>query len=249
MRFKNRSRLRGTRKRNNRTRISRRRMSSYNGGALESWFGTTVVSRADNNDKKRLILSFDNPVDNTNINNIRIYIRVSLTNPKKRDFATESLPHIYLDVPISDCSPSDIIKIKFLHMIWFKSLSEETKTNIPDFRWIEPFSTRWAEIDATYKRTEFKKIQELFLQADYESIYDDLLKYEDPFGGSFDYKAPSPISSSSSSSFKSLRKSPKSAASASSPSSRSSFGAMLEKMNRANAELERQQKRLQTRRR
>jgi hypothetical protein len=242
MRFKNKSRLRCTRKRNNRSRrSSRRRMSSYSGGTFDAWFGTTMISA--DKQKKRLILSFDNNVDDTNTNNIRIYIRVSLTNPKKRDFATESLPHIYLDVPISECSPSDIVKVKFLHMTWFKSLSEEAKTKTPYFRWLEPFSDRWAEIDATYKRTEFKKIQELFLQADYESLYGDLLKYEDPFGGSFDYKAPSPISASS---FKSPRKSSTSAASAA-----SSFGemeTMLQKMNRANAELERQQKRLQTRR-
>jgi hypothetical protein len=249
MRFKNKSRLRCTRKRNNRSRCSsRRRMSSYSGGTFDAWFGTTMISA--DKQKKRLILSFDNNFDDTNTNNIRIYIRVSLTNPKKRDFATDSLPHIYLDVPISECAPSDIVKVKFLHMTWFKSLSEEAKTKIPEFRWLEPFSVRWAEIDATYKRTEFKKMQELFLQADYESLYGDLLKYEDPFGGSFDYKAPSPISSSS---FKSPRKSSTSAASASasassSPSSFAAMEAMLQKMNRANAELERQQKRLQTRR-
>jgi hypothetical protein len=214
---------------------------SYSGGALDSWFGTTMVST--DKQKKRLILSFDNNIDDTNTNNIRIYIRVALTTPKKRDFATESLPHIYLDVPISECSPSDIVKVKFLHTIWLKSLSEEAKTKIPEFRWLDAFSDRWTEIDAAYKRTEFKKTHDLFSQADYESIYGDLLKYDDPFGGSFDYKAPSPVSS-----FKPYRKSPKSAASASSPSSRSSFGAMLEKMNHANAELEKQQKYLQTRR-
>lgn len=235
MRFKFKSRLRRTRKQNSRSRMS------YSGGAFDSWFGTTMIST--DTQKKRLILSFDNNIDDTNTNNIRIYIRVSLTSPKKRDFATESLPHIYLDVPISECSPNDIVKIKFLHMIWFKSLSEEAKTKIPDFRWLDAFSERWTEIDTAYKKTEFKKIQELFLQADYKSIYDDLLKYDDPFGDSFYYKAPSPVSSSS---FKSPRKTRKTRESAT-----QSFGAMdamLQNMNRANTELEKQQKRLQTRR-
>jgi hypothetical protein len=214
MRFKNRSRSRGSQKRN-----SRRNKMSY-GGAFDSWYGTTMVST--DKQKKRLILSFENNIDDTNTNNIRIYIRVSLTNPKKRDFATESLPHIYLDVPISECSPSDIVKIKFLHMTWLKSLSEEAKAEIPDFRWIDAFAARWAEIDPGYKKAEFLKIQELFFKADYESIYGDLLKYEDPFGGSFDYTTPK--------------------------SSFSEIDIMLEKMNRANDELEKQQKRLQTRR-
>jgi hypothetical protein len=203
------------------------------GGAFDSWYGTTMVST--DKQKKKLILSFDNNIDDTNTNNIRIYIRVSLTNPKKRDWATESLPHIYLDVPISECSPSDIVKIKFLHMTWFKSLSEEAKAEVPEFRWVDAFAARWAEIDPTYKKVEFKKIQELFFKADYESIYGDLLKYEDPFGGSFDYKMQTPKSSSN-------KRAP------SANSSFSEIDILLEKMNRANDELEKQQKRLQTRR-
>ncbi len=224
MRFANRSRSRRSRKQNSRKKIS------Y-GGAFDAWYGTIILST--DKQKKRFILSFDNNINETN-NNIRIYIRVSLTNPKKRDFAYESLPHIYLDVPISECSPSDLVKIKFLHMTWFKSLSEEAKAKIPYFRWIDEFTARWAEIDPQYKKAEFIKIQELFSQADYESIYGDLLKYEDPFGGSFDYKIQTPV-----------------AINKTAPLAHSSFSeieAMLEKMNRANAELEKQQKRLQTRR-
>ena len=240
MRFKNKSRLRRTRNRNRGNKIS------YTGGAFDSWFGTTIVG-ADKN-KKKLIISFDNNVDITN-NNIRIYIRISLTNPKKRDFSMASLPHVYLDVPISDCTPSDMVKIKYLHMLWFKSLSEEVRATIPDFRWIDAFTDRWTSIDETYKKKEFGKIHQSF-SADYSSLYSELLKYEDPFGGAFDYKTQPPSLVTTKRTKRTKRTNHhKTAASVSvSASTLGSIDSILEKMNRANAELETQQERLQTRR-
>ena len=166
-----------------------------------------------------------------------MYVRESLTDVKKRDFGKGHLPHNYLDIPISECSSNDVIKIKFLYVQWAKSLPDGA--NVPDFRWSDALNTRWIELNAATKKAELTKLQALFAAADYVPLYAELItKYEDPFGGAFDLN---PASSSAAITASSLKRKVK---------RRDPIDtAVLEKMNRANAELEQSQARLlQTRR-
>ena len=231
MRFQNRSR---SSRRRTRRRNRRQKLTTYIGGA----FDTVGVIRVSTNPAKRLIVSFDDNIEFPT-NNIRMYVRESLTEVKKRDFGNGHLTHNYLDIPISECSPNDVIKIKFLYVQWAKSLPDGA--SVPDFRWSDALNTRWIELNAASKKAELTKLQALFAAADYVPLYAELItKYEDPFGGAFDDLASSASSAIAASS---LKRKPR-------VKRRDPIDtAVLEKMNRANAELEQSQARLlQTRR-
>jgi hypothetical protein len=230
MRFRKRSQLRRTRKRSHRQKIT------YTGGAFDA-IGTIRVTT---NPQKRLIISFDDNIEFPN-DNIRMYIRESLTDVKKRDFRSGNLPHNYLDVPISDCSHSDIIKIKFLYVQWAKSLPDGIKA--PEFRWSSEFDKQWGKITPSDKKSELAKLQASFAAADYAPLYTELLmRYEDPFGGVFDLLPEKPsLAAAAAAPFKKANK----------PKHHNNIAdtALLERMDRANAELEQTQARLHTRRR
>lgn len=231
MRFRNRSRVHQTQKRKYRRKIS------YIGGA----FDMIGSIRVEKNPGKRLIISFDESAEFPTTN-IRMYIRESSTALKKKDMVDNahiqnalrreqlawSLSHNYLDIPILTCSSSDIIKIKFLYIQWQKSLPETVE--IPNFRWSDAFNARCKLLDAADKK-ELIKLQASFVAADYHPLYADLLmKYEDPFGGAFDFESAKPPSSQT-------------------PDKHKPMMSVLEKMNRENAAIETSQARLQTRRR
>lgn len=231
MRGRNRSRVHHTQKRQYRRKIA------YLGGA----FDMIGSIRVEKNPGKRLVISFDESAEFPT-NNIRMYIRESSTALKKKDMVdtahiqnalrqeqlARSLHHNYLDIPISKCSPSDIIKIKFLYIQWQKSLPETAE--IPSFRWSDAFNARCKSLGAADKK-ELVELQASFFAAEYLPLYADLLmKYEDPFGGAFDVESAKPPSSSQ----KPDKHKPMS---------------VLEKMNRENAALETSQAQLQTRRR
>lgn len=137
---------------------------------------------------KRLIVSFDN--DDLSEKNIKIYIRESQKNPTRRDMSNLHLDHKYLNIPISECSNNDIIKIKFLYTKWLSSLDDAAKATLPDFVWAEQFNERWNKVDAAEKKPELTHLQQNLVAANYEELYTQLLKYEDIFGVSFDTPAP-----------------------------------------------------------
>lgn len=185
---------------------------------------------------KRLIVSFDN--DELSDKNIKIYIRESQTDPIRRDLSNLHLDHKYLNVPITACSNKDIIKIKFLYTKWLSSLNDAAKAKLPDFVWADHFNERWAKVDATEKKPELLHLQQKLAAADYEELYTHLLKYEDPFGASFDTPAPHPH--------------PRVSATARSKTAKVVLDEdtlrTLRKMELANEDLESSQRRLQTRR-
>ena len=177
---------------------------------------------------KRLIISFDN--DELSDANIRIYIRESQKKPTRRDMSNLHLDHKYLNIPISECSNNDIIKIKFLYTKWLSSLNDAAKAQLPDFVWAEHFNERWSHVHAAEKTPELTHLQLQLVAANYEELYTQLLKYEDPFGATFDTVA--------------LQPPPR----VHSVSKSTHENETLRKMELANQDLESNQRRLQTRR-
>lgn len=145
-----------------------------------------------NNRGLRLILSFDN-ADNGSKDYIKMYVRESPTDPVQRDLSDTHLKNVYyLNIPISACSNLEIVKIKFLYTKWMRSLNDAARANLPDFEWAETFDRRWAAIKPPERQPELVKLQQKLDGAAYEYLYAELLKYDDPFGPSFDSAAPPP---------------------------------------------------------
>lgn len=183
---------------------------------------------------KRLLVSFDN--DELSDQNIKIYIRESRTVPTRREMGNLHLDHKYLNVPILTCSDSDIIKIKFLYTFWMSSLSAAAKVKLPDFIWADHFNDRWGNIEAADKQPVLAHLKECITNANYEELYSQLLKYDDPFGAPFDTAAtslPQPLMIRTAAAKAKLDK---------------ATLRTLRKMELANEELESNQRRLQTRR-
>lgn len=203
----------------------------FKGGAFTFESIGTLTHRG-----KRLIVSFDN--DELSDKNIKIYIRESQTDPIRRDLRNLHLDHKYLNVPISDCSDNDIIKIKFLYTKWLSSLDDAAKAKLPDFVWADYFNERWNKVDASEKKPELTHLQQKLVAANYEELYTQLLKYDDPFGASFDTAVPQPRVHSS--------------ATATSKTAKVKLDketlSTLRKMELANEDLESNQRRLQSRR-
>lgn len=184
-----------------------------------------------NNRGLRLILSFDN-ADNGSQDYIKMYVRESLTDPVQRDLADMHLKNVYyLNIPISACSNLEIVKIKFLYTKWMKSLNDAARAKLPDFEWAETFDERWTAIKPIERQPELVKLQQKLDGAAYDYLYAELLKYDDPFGPSFDSAAPPPV----------LRTAAK-------VKLDREMMRTLKKMELANEELESSQRRLQTRR-
>ena len=203
----------------------------FKGGAFTFESLGTLTHRG-----KRLIVSFDN--DELSDKNIKIYIRESQTDPTRRDMSNLHLDHKYLNVPISACSNKDIIRIKFLYTKWLLSLDDAAKAKLPDFAWADHFNERWTEVDAAEKKPELTHLQQKLAAANYEELYTQLLKHEDPFGASFDTAAPQPRVQHSSATSKTAKVN---------KLDRETLRT-LRKMDLANEELESNQRRLQTRR-
>jgi hypothetical protein len=204
----------------------------FKGGAFTFESIGTLTHRG-----KRLIVSFDN--DELSDKNIKIYIRESQTDPTRRDMSNLHLDHKYLNVPISACSNKDIIRIKFLYTKWLLSLDDAAKAKLPDFVWADHFNERWTEVDAAEKKPELTHLQQKLVAANYEELYTQLLKYDDPFGASFDTAAPQPrVHSSATATSKTAKVNKLDKETLST----------LRKMELANEDLESNQRRLQSRR-
>lgn len=65
------------------------------------------------------------------------------------------------------------------------SLNDKAKAKLPDFTWAETFDDRWKQVEAAEKKTELSHLQKKLTDANYEDLYTQLLKYDDPFGASF----------------------------------------------------------------
>lgn len=211
---------------------NRNRSRMIKGGAFTFESIGTIAKHKETG--KRLLISFDN--DELSDKNIKIYIRESRTVPTRREMGNLHLDHKYLNVPILTCSNNDVIKIKFLYIFWMRSLDNAAKAKLPDFVWADHLDARWNQLKADDKKQEtLAYMQQCLTDGNYQEMYMQLLKYDDPFGAPFEAAAPqSPAI--------------RSAANAAKVKLDKDTLRTLRKMELANKDLESNQQRLQTRR-